>query len=214
MTFADLFGIISAAELSPEKAAGLMGVSGMTLRRWKNKTGDAPLPPLYAHSCAHMTSGLIASGRLSPELPAAKAALAHLSGAIFNPCEATLGLPPNFLRDAALNSDTMVTGLSQIGANPEHREEVELHAGKILSFKKWGTAWNRCISGMVTVVKSDKLTIMDKLVAYGALFYLLTPVDIIPDAIPVIGYMDDFAILSMALMYYESRFKKLFPAQA
>ena len=211
MKFSDLFAIIDAAGLSPEKASGLLGISGMTLRRWKTKPAGTKLPPLYANACAHMVRNLIASGRLSPEHPSCQAALSHLSDAILNPSETALGLPRNFLRDAACNSDTMVLGLSQIGAKQEHRDEVTRHTKKILSFKQWGGAWNRCIDGLELVIKSDDLQLMDKLVAYGALFYLLMPVDIIPDAIPVIGFMDDFCILSMALMYYESRFAKLFP---
>ncbi|MDE2313589.1 MAG: DUF1232 domain-containing protein [Elusimicrobia bacterium] len=58
------------------------------------------------------------------------------------------------------------------------------------------------------VIRSPQLTLTDKLVAYGALFYLITPFDLIPDTIPGIGYLDDFAILSLALLYYERRFRK------
>jgi len=32
----------------------------------------------------------------------------------------------------------------------------------------------------------------------GALIYLLSPIDLIPDAIPVIGYLDDAAVLAFA----------------
>jgi uncharacterized membrane protein YkvA (DUF1232 family) len=55
------------------------------------------------------------------------------------------------------------------------------------------------------VVKSSKLSHVDKLVAYGALFYLLTPMDLIPDHIPVLGLVDDFGVLGFALTYYTKR---------
>lgn len=61
---------------------------------------------------------------------------------------------------------------------------------------------------MLEVIRSKDLTLADKLVAYGALFYLITPMDFIPDAIPVVGYLDDFAVLGLALAYYAHRAKK------
>ena len=38
-----------------------------------------------------------------------------------------------------------------------------------------------------------------KAVIYGALAYLILPVDAIPDALPVIGFTDDLAILAAAV---------------
>jgi uncharacterized membrane protein YkvA (DUF1232 family) len=38
-----------------------------------------------------------------------------------------------------------------------------------------------------------------KAVIYGALAYLILPVDAIPDALPVVGFTDDLAILAAAV---------------
>jgi len=38
-----------------------------------------------------------------------------------------------------------------------------------------------------------------KLGALGAIFYLLSPIDIIPDFIPVVGYLDDLVIVPVLL---------------
>ena len=43
-----------------------------------------------------------------------------------------------------------------------------------------------------------KLSITDKLIAIGALGYFISPLDLIPDAIPIIGYTDDISILAWA----------------
>ena len=55
---------------------------------------------------------------------------------------------------------------------------------------------------------------LDKLVAFGALFYLIAPFDLIPDAIPLFGYVDDFIILGIAALYVRTRYPKLFAARA
>jgi uncharacterized membrane protein YkvA (DUF1232 family) len=60
------------------------------------------------------------------------------------------------------------------------------------------------------VLNSRDLHTFDKLVAYGALFYLLCPFDLIPDYVPVFGYMDDFIVLGFAVAYYVKRFPFLF----
>ena len=46
---------------------------------------------------------------------------------------------------------------------------------------------------------SPELSILDKATIYGALGYFISPLDLIPDYIPVIGYLDDVSILGWAL---------------
>ena len=42
-------------------------------------------------------------------------------------------------------------------------------------------------------------SIIDKAIIFGALGYLISPLDIIPDYIPVIGFTDDISVLMFAL---------------
>jgi uncharacterized membrane protein YkvA (DUF1232 family) len=72
-----------------------------------------------------------------------------------------------------------------------------------------GREWKKRITTLWKVVRSNKLTHFDKLVAYGALFYLLTPIDFIPDHIPVFGLMDDYLVLGIAVAYYAKNFKEI-----
>lgn len=48
------------------------------------------------------------------------------------------------------------------------------------------------------VMKSDEVELKQKLMIAGALGYLILPVDLIPDFLPVAGYADDFAALMAA----------------
>ena len=54
-----------------------------------------------------------------------------------------------------------------------------------------------------------KLSIKDKLIAIGAIGYFISPLDLIPDWIPVIGYLDDIAILSWAVGVIIQNMKKV-----
>ena len=42
-------------------------------------------------------------------------------------------------------------------------------------------------------LQSDKVSIKDKAIIVGALGYLVSPLDVIPDAIPIVGLGDDLA---------------------
>lgn len=48
-------------------------------------------------------------------------------------------------------------------------------------------------------LQSDKVSIKDKSIIVGALGYLISPLDVVPDAIPIIGLGDDLAVLLYVL---------------
>lgn len=48
-------------------------------------------------------------------------------------------------------------------------------------------------------VESDKVSIKDKVIIIGALGYLITPLDLVPDAIPLAGLGDDLGVLIYVL---------------
>ena len=47
-------------------------------------------------------------------------------------------------------------------------------------------------------LESPTITVMDKAIIYGALGYFITPIDIVPDVLPLIGLTDDIAVLAWA----------------
>ena len=52
---------------------------------------------------------------------------------------------------------------------------------------------------MVYTLESDKVALKDKAMIIGALGYLISPLDVIPDAIPIAGLSDDLAVLIFVL---------------
>jgi uncharacterized membrane protein YkvA (DUF1232 family) len=48
-------------------------------------------------------------------------------------------------------------------------------------------------------LQSDKVSTKDKAIIIGALGYMISPLDVIPDAIPIAGLTDDLAVLLYVL---------------
>ncbi len=48
-------------------------------------------------------------------------------------------------------------------------------------------------------LKSDKISVKNKALIIGALGYLISPLDVVPDAIPIAGLTDDLAVLIYVL---------------
>ena len=49
------------------------------------------------------------------------------------------------------------------------------------------------------LMQSDKVSLKDKAIIIGALGYLISPIDVVPDAIPIAGLADDLTVLLYAL---------------
>ena len=48
-------------------------------------------------------------------------------------------------------------------------------------------------------LQSDKVSTADKAIIIGALGYMISPLDVVPDAIPIVGLGDDLAVLLFVL---------------
>jgi uncharacterized membrane protein YkvA (DUF1232 family) len=204
-----LLSLFEEAGLSPEKGAELLGVSGMTLRRWRSQPGRAQLPKVYERAAEEAVHRLIADGKLSASSPLIRSVIESSRALSFQTTLKSLGFSASMLKGSNFQADAIVRGLSEIGGDEARKSEVDHNKKKIFSFAKLGDDWKRRIEGLWTVLQSKDLTLLDKLVAYGALFYLLTPFDLIPDYIPVFGLLDDFAILGLAIVYYAKRYPHL-----
>lgn len=48
-------------------------------------------------------------------------------------------------------------------------------------------------------LQSDKVSVKDKAIIIGALGYLISPLDVLPDAFPIVGLTDDLTVLMYVL---------------
>src|SRR5579885_2105979 len=99
MHYRQLLSLLEKADLSPEQAAADLGVSNMTLRRWRSKPERAVLPELYRHAFEPTVQRLVGEGRLHPEDPDVAAALAP-TGDSFQSTLARLGITHDVLENA------------------------------------------------------------------------------------------------------------------
>ena len=55
------------------------------------------------------------------------------------------------------------------------------------------------------LMQSDKVSLKDKAIIIGALGYLISPIDVVPDAIPIAGLADDLTVLLYSLCKFWSQ---------
>jgi uncharacterized membrane protein YkvA (DUF1232 family) len=210
--FNQVIDLMDEASLSPEQLAPYFGIGNMTLRRWKEQPGSKKIPSIYERSVLDGVYQLVIQGKLDPNSEKVRKILESASSLSFKAALKGLGVEDALEEGGSQNHEEKFTvALSKIGFNDKHRAEVDKSEVKIQGYKKLGQTWSYRISSLWTVVRSNKLSLVDKLVAYGALFYLIFPFDLIPDHIPVIGLLDDYAMLGFAIAYYLKRFPELVP---
>jgi len=202
--------LLKDSGFSPEQLGSRIGMSGMTLRRWSELPSDHQVPELYKSAFQEVVYELLAEGTLPKESEVVAVVLTEAEGSSFSAAIKNLGFTEDFMKSAKPDSESVVTGLSQIGAQTSKQESVDRSKKRILSYGKLGEDWKYRVKTLYSVVSSKNLRPLDKFAAYGALFYLLTPFDLIPDHIPVFGLLDDFFILGLVAVYYVKRFPQLF----
>lgn len=67
------------------------------------------------------------------------------------------------------------------------------------TLKKWAAVLKRDILAVYLAARDPRVSWAIKLLALATAAYALSPIDLIPDFIPVIGYLDDFILLPLAL---------------
>lgn len=201
-----LVKIQKESQLSPEELGEIMGVSGMTIRRWNDRPPE-DLPKLYETAVRNAVLKLVIDGRLNDDSPMVQEILSNPEVLAQNAAIKALGFPEDLKSDFESQHDQIRVGLMHIGSQESRRERVHKQKKKILGFKKLGKEWSERISVLTKVIASPQLSVLDKFVAYGALFYLVMIFDLIPDTVPVFGLLDDYAILGIAVAYYLKRAK-------
>ena len=63
----------------------------------------------------------------------------------------------------------------------------------------WAHALKRDIAALWLAVRDPRVPLLAKITAASIVAYALSPIDLIPDFIPVLGYLDDLIILPLSI---------------
>ena len=204
MKTSQLISLLEETKLSPEDLGARLGISGMTVRRWCAEPKGKVIAPRHERSIVEGIYLLIVEGRLTADTAFVKEILAENPPLSFKAALKGLGIGERVVSDEK-HHDRLAGFLSEIGMNDTHKRFVDDNAKKIEAFEGEGEDWKDKLKKLLMVIRSKRLSWLDKVVAYGALFYLLTPFDLIPDYIPAVGLIDDFGILGVAVAFYTAR---------
>ncbi|MBO4555553.1 MAG: DnaJ domain-containing protein [Elusimicrobiales bacterium] len=94
--------------------------------------------------------------------------------------------------------------------NPENfKQKMEEVKAKMAEMKKGPIlkVWNEVLA-MWQYLNDDKVPLLKKLLPLAALLYLVLPVDLIPDFIPLAGLGDDVAIIMWVFYQYYDQLKE------
>jgi uncharacterized membrane protein YkvA (DUF1232 family) len=167
----DLMKYSKRANRSPEEIAKVVGISNMTIRRLLKSKPSTAIPEKYWPLFE----------RLGPQSPHSSAASMNLFSKMV----------PSF------ESEELMKQIEKDGINCKDPDGTLKKALKQSKKKSIGFGIGSLVSELCQVLKS-KNSLRKQAIALGALLYFLNPVDLIPDSIPVVGYLDDFAVLTLA----------------
>ncbi len=209
MKLAQLFAMIRKADLSPEQFASYLGISGMTIRRWQEQSPDNEVPELYQVALVKTVEKLILEGFLKVEDEEVLPFLRNRDVDNIKLNLQTLGLDLDELRTLeAKNEADLYSALEKVGESNQRQEQVLSKLSDILNIGNLRVEMKESIKALVQIVKERRHEGRHALVAFGALFYLIAPLDLIPDAVPIFGFIDDFSMLNLSTLYYTAKAAK------
>ncbi len=179
-------------------------MSGMTIRRLLAASPKAAIPVRHNQNILNGVHRLIAEKRLSADSPAAREVFRSVRPASFDAAIAELGIS-DIGMDSGTYREQVGIVLREIGGSAEHQRAVSHGEAALSRFKALGAEWAQRIKLLWDTVASKKIKASEKLVAFGALFYVVEPFDMVPDGIPVFGLLDDFGMLGYATMHYTKK---------
>lgn len=209
MKYGEVLGLLSETGLSPENLAQFVSVSNSTYRRWQKESAGDVFPKEYESNIATGLYRLLENKSLSFDSVRVNRFVESHIPEFFQAAVGRLSISGEMFSEDFSHQDKITSVLSNLGNSSKIRSRVDKATRKLKTFLGWGTAWKFRIRLLMNVTASRELAPVDRLVAYGALFYLLLPFDLVPDSIPVFGYVDDFGILGFATAYYCKRFPEM-----
>ena len=71
--------------------------------------------------------------------------------------------------------------------------------GMFERIRKWAAALRRDVAALILAVRDPRTPLAARVIAALVVAYALSPIDLIPDFVPVLGYLDDLIIVPLGL---------------
>ena len=105
MKYSQLLTAIDSTHLSPEQLAPALGVSNMTLRRWRKASSRATIPKGYQRSVVEGIYQLVIDGKLSLESPEVQSLLRDAPSLSFDAIIKQLGVSVDILNSSGTHDE-------------------------------------------------------------------------------------------------------------
>ena len=105
----------------------------------------------------------------------------------------------------AKGNNDLATAIDIMKSTRSTKDEIPIHKSKVTEeFPTWVASIKNInlaarARELWRYLKDDRISAMDKVVIVGALLYCISPIDIIPDHIPLAGLLDDLSVVLRVL---------------
>lgn len=206
MRYGQVTSLLNETGMPPEDLSGYIGVSSSTYRRWLKAPATGQMPDEYLPSVGAGVYRLLSENKLNHDSPRVAAFLEKNLPGYFSAVLGSLAISDDIFSENSPQEEKIITALSSLGRSARIRDKVGGASDFMQTAKDWGAGWKQRITFLLKMTTQQDVSLVDKLAAYGALFYLFTPFDLVPDVMPVFGYVDDFGMLGFAVAYYGTKF--------
>lgn len=194
--------LIKDTGLSPEKLAIYFQVSNMTLRRWLKKPITYKVPTQYETNLHQGILSLVKDGLLPKENEIVLESYDFMQSLSTKNSFMMMDLTVEQFEKNVQDEEGTVDLCLKLGQKDESLSYIQQNEEKLKEYETKSSGIGEKVSTLWKVLKGSDVQRTNKYVAIGALFYLLFPFDFIPDAIPAVGFLDDLAVLGVAVDYY------------
>jgi uncharacterized membrane protein YkvA (DUF1232 family) len=172
-TTRELKRYLEGQSLSPEAFARGTKISNMTIRRMLRHSPTWRIPEKYHLQLDHHE-------RAVPETVSRKSEVVKLN-------------------DFSLTGDfkTLMKDLEKSGRTAIDVDELSTDVKKKLSAGRMSSTFSSHVKFLLDTVSKQVSNTKSRALAAGALLYFINPFDLIPDALAGVGYLDDFAVLTL-----------------
>jgi uncharacterized membrane protein YkvA (DUF1232 family) len=170
-TVADLRRYLDQCNQSPEELARRVKISNMTIRRLLARPSSARIPEKYQLQFNALE-----------ERPAAESAAAGL----FQGLKDFEGILEH------LKEEGSSSNVDPARVRGELKKKLKLH--------ELTSEFRELVRRASSFAWGKEGTLSQRFLCIGALLYFLNPIDIIPDTLGAVGFLDDFAVLSLVMM--------------